>query len=319
MTAARTRRRGPRGTAVRRGGDRPAAGQRSPGLEDRVGRLRARGGLELHRGRSLRLASPAGEPDRRADGAPRLRLVSLRARLRECSTAVLVRVRHRRAVGRGLPAARHDLPVGPAGARLGPRAGHRRLSRLHRGLDPRDAVRRAARAGMRRLPDQRPADPPGPRSREPRHRPAGRALRRPLRDRPRSPRSCAGDGPASSSAFSSRRSTSSGCSPSCSRRPRSPGRATPRDGPRSPPRRCCPLPSWSGCCAATWRAWTPTCARAWTSCAPPERGSWRRVTPSAGASSAICTTAHRRGSWASPCCWVSRAGASTRTPRRPGS
>ena len=52
-----------------------------------------------------------------------------------------------------------SLPVGPAGARLGPGAGHRRLSDLHRRLDPRDAVRRSARAGVRRLPDQRPAGP----------------------------------------------------------------------------------------------------------------------------------------------------------------
>ena len=95
-------------------------------------------------------------------------------------------------------------------------------------------------------------------------------------------------------------------------------RRTPLGGPPSPPRRCCRSPSWPGCCAATWRAWTPTCAHAWRSCGPPARGSSRPVTPSAGASSATCTTAPRRGLWASPCCSASRAGASTPTPRRPG-
>ena len=177
----------PRGARVRRGGGRGAARQRPPGREDGLGDLRAGGRMELHRRRALRLAPAAGEPHRRADGAARLRVVPLGAELRRLAARVLARVRARRPVGRRVPAADHELPVGPAGARARPRAGDRGLPDLHRGLDPGHVVRRSARARMRRLPDQRAADPPRPGSRARRDRLPGPALRRPVRHRARPP------------------------------------------------------------------------------------------------------------------------------------
>ena len=143
--------------------------------------------MELHRRRALRLAPAAGEPDRRVDGAARLRVVPLGPELRRLAARVLARVRARGAVGRRLPAAHHELPVGPAGSRARPRAGDRGLPDLHRGVDPGHVLRGSARARMRRLPDQRAADPPRPRSRARRDRVPGPALHRPVRHRARPP------------------------------------------------------------------------------------------------------------------------------------
>jgi hypothetical protein len=59
---------------------------------------------------------------------------------------------------------------------------------------------------------------PRRRSRAPRHRLSGPALRRPVRDRARPPRPALAAHRSARAACSSRRSTSAGCSPSCSRR-----------------------------------------------------------------------------------------------------
>ena len=243
-------------------GGRGAARQRPPGREDGLGDLRARGRMELHRRRPLRLAPAAGEPDRRADGAARLRVVPLGPELRRLAARVLARVRARGAVGRRLPAADHGLPVGPARARARPRAGDRGLPDLHRGVDPGHVLRGSARARMRRLPDQCAADPPRPRSRARRDRVPGPALHRPVRHRARPP------DPALAAQRSAR---AAAAHPGLRVRPAHLPAGDGGDGGRgrrrargrcSSPPRCCPSPFWPACCAATSRGWTPTCAPA---------------------------------------------------------
>ena len=179
--------------------------------------LRPGGGLELHRHRPLRVAAAAREPDRRAHDPAGLRVVAVHPGGGELAAGL-----HRR---RWSPAAcgaavfLHlgvSFPTGRLSDPAGPHARDRRLLRLPAGLRARAAVRRPARARLRRLPDQ-------PAAGAPRRRRGGGAhgLRRPvlpraLRRRARVGGAALAGHAAASTASSSRRSTPSRCSPSCS-------------------------------------------------------------------------------------------------------
>ena len=186
----------------------------------------------------------------------------VRAEARELAARLHDRARRRRAVGRRVPAARHELPDGPAGARARPRARDRRLPDLHRGLVPAMLFAGPHELGCDDCPTNvlLIAPRPGPR-----------------------------DGRASASVRALRRSCSSSCSSASTLRwrrtpplerlqltpvyvcgaahvPARHGRHGRRGrrragGPRSSPPRCCRSRSSAACCAATSRGSTPSCAR----------------------------------------------------------
>ena len=297
----------------------------------------------------LRLAPPAREPDRCADGAAGLRVVRLRAQPRELAAALLDRARSSAACGAASSCTSSmTLPVGPAGARGRPRARHRGLPHLHRGLDP-----RAARSPARTTSAATTARPTCCSIRHDHdlatlaHRAQARstsslfvivlvrltsalAAHRPLERLQLTPVYVVGLLTFLLVDRGHRRR-----------------RATRRGGRRSSRPRCCRSPSWPGCCAATSRAWTPSCARAWRSCAPRARGSCeagdterrrlerdlhdgaqarlvgltlllgharRRVTGDSGARPRRCSTARSASSRrASPSCASSRAGSIPRS------
>ena len=146
MTPARTRAVVVAALRLRRRRGRAGRDERPRGRGGRVGGLRAARDVELRRHRPVRLAAPAGEPHGRADGGARLRLVPRRAQLLERAAAVHGRADRGRALGRGVPAARDGVPVGPACAGARPRDRDRGLPDLHAGLDPGACCSRARRS-----------------------------------------------------------------------------------------------------------------------------------------------------------------------------
>ena len=307
MTTARAcARSSPRGRG-RRAGRLGRALQRPPGREGGVGGLRARRRLELRRHGLVRVAAAAGEPHRAADGAARLRVVPLDPGRVGRAGDLHVRAADGRALGRRLPAPRHELPDGAARARDRSRARDRGLRDLPAGLRARAAVRRAEGPRLLELPSEPAPDRArrGPRRlglvfgalayavlfvlvlvRSVRRWRAHAAARAAPADA--GLRLRAADVPA--------------------RRDREGGRRRRRvvGGVRRRPR-CCRSRSSAGCCAATSPSSTPSCASGWRSCARRARGWSRPATPSAAGSSATCTTGRRRGSWRSRCCCGRRA------------
>ena len=156
----RDARRGSRRARGRRRRGRAHTHERPRRDEARVGGVPARGRMDLHRHRPVRLAPAAGEPDRRADGRDGLRLAPGRARGRELAAGVHVRARDGRPVRRRVPASRHELPDRLARAGDRSQARDRRVPDLPAGVRPGAVLRRPARAPLRRLPGEPAADRP---------------------------------------------------------------------------------------------------------------------------------------------------------------
>ena len=220
-----------------RGRGRDRARQRPPRRTRGVGGVRPGGDLELRRHRPVRVARAAGEPRRPADGAAGLRLGPVHARRRQRGVALHDRARHRRPVGRRLPAPGAGLPHGPAPDPARPRARDRRLHHLPARVRARAAVLGPGRAQLPGLPHQRPADPAGRRpGRDPDRRRRAR-LRRAVRRRAAARAAALAGHQRVRAAAARAPCTCARSGRSCSSRWPAPAAATSPSGPRSSPPR----------------------------------------------------------------------------------
>ena len=168
----------------------------------RMGGVRADRHLELRGHRPVRLAPTAREPHRRAARGARVRMVPRGAGVRERGAPLHLRARRGRALGRGVPAPRHELPDGPRRAGSGP--GDRRggLRALHGGLHAGAPVRRSGGARLRGLRGRTCCRSATTSPWRTRCSPCRRALRRPVRRRPHRPDAALAPGGSASTACS---------------------------------------------------------------------------------------------------------------------